>query len=92
MLASPAGNRWAAAMARYIVAILLLVNLVGPAFAQSKQPDSLLELEDQEKKRDAAGVDKQYKSTLKNTDKTATPARTDPWQNMRGANDSKTKR
>jgi len=78
-------------MARYIVAILLLVNFAGPVFAQNKQPDSLLELEDQEKKSDAAGVDKQYKSTLKNTDKAAAPTRADPWQNMRGANDSKTK-
>jgi hypothetical protein len=37
-------------------------------------------------------VEKQYNATRKYRDQAPTPTRTDPWQNMRGADDSNTKR
>jgi hypothetical protein len=49
-------------------------------------------VEDKQKIKDAEAIDKQYKSTLGSTDPAATPVRVDPWQNMRGTDDSKAKR
>jgi len=79
-------------MARYIVAIVLLAISAGPVLAQKKPPDNPLAVEEQQRKKEAEAVDKQYNAMRKNTDQAATPTRTDPWQNMRGADDSKTKR
>ena len=80
-------------MARYIVAIVLLAVIAGPAFAQRKGPErNPLAAEAEQKKKEAEVVDKQYKSVLKNTDQAAAPVRIDPWQNMRGAADSKANR
>lgn len=80
------------AVARYIVALVLLAAFAGPAFAQQKPGDNALYDEQQQKKKDAEVIEKQYKSTLKSTNQATTPVRSDPWQNMRGADDSKTKR
>jgi hypothetical protein len=49
-------------------------------------------VEDKQKIKDAEAIDKQYKSTLRSTDPAATPVHVDPWQNMRGTDDSKAKR
>jgi hypothetical protein len=85
---------WVTAMARYIVAIVMLAVIAGPALAQQKSapPPNPLADEDKQKIKDAEAIDKQYKSTLRRTDPAATSARVDPWQNMRGADDSKPKR
>ena len=80
------------AVTRYIVALVLLVAFAGPVFAQPSQEDDPIIMEQKQKKKEADELDKRYKSTLKNTDQTVAPARSDPWQNMRGADDSKTKR
>jgi hypothetical protein len=78
-------------MKKLIAAAIALVALTGPVLAQVV--DSPMVQEEKAKKRDAEGVDKQYKATLQRTNQgLATPARVDPWQNMRGADDSKTKR
>ncbi len=79
-------------MARYIVALVLLVAVVGPVFAQQSRDDDPIIAEQKQKKKEAEELDKRYKSTLKSTDQTTTPVRADPWQNMRGPDDSKTKR
>ena len=94
MIASPPRIMWVTAMARYIVAIVMLAVIAGPALAQQKRapPPNPLAEEDKQKIKDAEAIDKQYKSTLRRTDPAATSARVDPWQNMRGADDSKAKR
>jgi hypothetical protein len=80
-------------MARYIVAIVLLAVIAGPAFAQQKKPpDNPLALEEQQRKKEAEAVEKEYNATRKYRDQAATPTNVDPWQNMRGTDDSKTKR
>ena len=79
-------------MARYIVALVLLAVIAGPAFAQKKPPENPLAVDEQQKKKEAEAVEKQYNATRKFRDQAATPTRSDPWQNMRGADDSKTKR
>lgn len=93
MIASPAKNQWVAAMARYIVAIVLLAIIAGPALAQQKKgPDNPLVEEYARKKKEAEVVEKEYNAARKNIDQETAPTRVDPWQNMRGAADSKTKR
>ena len=79
-------------MARYIVAIVLLAALAGPAFAEKKPPENPLAVEAQQKKKEAEVVEKEYNATRKYRDQAPTPTRSDPWQNMRGAADSSTKR
>jgi hypothetical protein len=79
-------------MGRYIVAAVLLIAITGPVLAQSPREDDPIIMEQKQKKKDAEALDKQYKSTLKSTEQSVAPARTDPWQNMRGADDSKPKR
>ena len=80
-------------MARYyIVAIVLLAFIAGPVFAQEKPSQNPLAEEAQQKKKEAEAVEKEYNATRKYRDQAPTPTRTDPWQNMRGADDSKTKR
>jgi flagellar biosynthesis/type III secretory pathway M-ring protein FliF/YscJ len=93
MIACPARNTWVTAMARYIVAIVLLAVIAGPVFAQQqKPPENPLAADEQQKKKEAEAVEKEYNATRKYRDQAATPTRSDPWQNMRGADDSKTKR
>ena len=91
MIACPARNTWVTAMARYIVAIVLLAIIAGPVLAQEKPSDNPLAVDEQQKKKDALEVEKQYNATRKFRDQAATPTRSDPWQNMRGPDDSKTK-
>jgi hypothetical protein len=79
-------------VARFIIGLVLLAAFAGPVFAQQPMPDDPAVLDRIQKKKDAEALDKQYKSTLKSTDQAATPVRSDPWQNMRGTDDSKTKR
>jgi hypothetical protein len=76
-----------------IAGAVLAASLAGPAFAQ-KAPDSTpMQLEDQQKQREAESIDRQYKSTLQRTRTSGsvatTPATDDPWSNMRGSSDSK---
>ena len=92
MIAFPARKQWVTAMARYIVAIVLLTIIAGPAFAQQSAGENPLAAEAEQRKKENEAIEKRYNSMLKNTDKTATPTRIDPWQKMRGADDSKTKR
>jgi hypothetical protein len=87
-----------AAMKTMIVGAILAGCLSGAAYAQkgggAKPDDTPMQLEEKQKQRDADSVDRQYKSTLQRTRNgptAATPA-DDPWSNMRGGNDSKTKR
>lgn len=94
MIACPAENRRGNSMARIIVAIALmavLAGMAGPVFAQKKQSESPLAVEAREKKKEAVAIDQQYQATLKRTQKEDAPVRIDPWQNMRGTDDSKTK-
>ena len=81
--------------ARSLIAGAILAGcFAGPVYAQSKDKEPL-ELEAEARKKDADAVDKQYKATLQRTNrgKAATETRaSDPWSNMRGADDSKTKR
>ena len=91
MIACPARNTWVTAMARYIVALVLLAIIAGPVLAEEKPSDNPLAVDEQQKKKDALEVEKQYNATRKFRDQAATPTRSDPWQNMRGADDSKTK-
>ncbi len=72
------------------VSILLLLAGPGIAFAQTISDDPAV-LDRQQHKKDAEELDKRYNSTLKSTDQGQTAARVDPWQNMRGPNDPKTK-
>ena len=69
-------------MRKITIAALLLAGLAGTAYAQQQKEDPYA-AEDAAKARDAATLDKQYKTILELTDK-STPVKVDPWQNMRG--------
>jgi Ni/Co efflux regulator RcnB len=87
-------NLGAGAMKRLGIGAILLAMLAGPTFAQQPSMDSkdpaIAEREQQKKDREE--VDKRYKATMEKTRQETTTTRTDPWSNMRGADDSKTKR
>ncbi len=73
---------------------VLATCLAGPLYAQQKE-DSPMSLHEQQKRRDNAAADQQYKSTLQRTRGggalTETKA-SDPWANMRGEEPPKAKR
>ena len=71
-------------MRKITIAALVLAGLAVPVHAQQQKPD---DPETIAKKRDAAALDKQYKTILELTD-TATPVKVDPWQNMRSSSSS----
>jgi hypothetical protein len=70
-------------MRKITIAALLLAGLAGAAYAQQKE-DPYAE-EDAAKARDAAILDKKYKTILKLTDEPSAPVKVDPWLKMRGA-------
>jgi hypothetical protein len=79
-------------MRSFIAGAVIAACLSGAAVAEQNLP--MQQLQDQ-KKKDAEAIDRQYKSTLERVKKNAPTTETraaDPWQNMRGADDSKTKR
>ncbi len=81
-----------AKMAKYILAIVILAVAVGPFIARAKAGENPLAVEAEQKKKEAVIVDKRYNSVLRSTDQGQVPVRIDPWQNMRGAADSKASR
>jgi hypothetical protein len=83
--------------ARSLIAGAILAGcFAGPVYAQQKdlKDKEPAQLEEEARRRDAVDVDKQYKATMQRTHRgPATETRAnDPWSNMRGADDSKTKR
>jgi hypothetical protein len=87
-------NRGAHVMKRLGVGAILLAMLAGPSFAQqpSMEDKDPAGLERDQKKKEREEVDKRYKATLEKTRQDTTTSRVDPWSNIRGADDSKTKR
>jgi hypothetical protein len=72
-------------MRKITIAALLLAGLAGTAYAQKQQQEDPYAAEDAAKARDAAILDKKYKTILELTDKSTAPVKVDPWHNMRGA-------
>lgn len=70
-------------MRKIVIAALLLAGLGGTAYAQQKKEDPYA-AEDAAKARDAAILDKKYKTILELTDKQTEVTKVDPWHNMRG--------
>lgn len=79
-------------MKRLIAATVVLACLTGPVFAQQSKDDDPIIMDQKQKKMDADEIDKRYKSTLDKTRQETTAVKADPWSNMRGDDDSKTKR
>ena len=81
-------------MRRLALGAILLAMLAGPVYAQqpSMEDKDPIVLDREQKKKDAADIDKRYKSTLEKTNQGIAPVRSDPWSTMRGPDDSKTKR
>jgi hypothetical protein len=79
-----------------IAGVTMAACLAGPSFAQQSKNKGLpppIPQEYLDRKRDEAAVDKQYKDTLERTKKDAAPTSArDPWQDLRGGDDTKTKR
>jgi hypothetical protein len=76
-----------------IVGAVMAAIVAGPVSAQGKPKETPMQQEEIQKKKDAEAIDQQYKSTLQKTNRNAVEtAPNDPWSNMRGGDDSKTKR
>ena len=74
-----------------MVGALMAGCLAGPVYAQKNE--NPLKVDEDLKRKDDAEIDRQYKSTLQKTRKDAAETRpVDPWQNIRGAEEPKTKR
>jgi hypothetical protein len=71
-------------MRKITIAAVLLLGLAGTAYAQQRQKEDPYAAEDAAKARDAAALDKKYKTILELTDQSSGPVKVDPWQNMRG--------
>jgi ribulose kinase len=67
-------------------------SLAGGVYAEEEEEKNDLKKELMERRKDDAAIDRQYKATLQRTRKDSAAAPSDPWANMRGADDSKTKR
>lgn len=84
-----------AIMRSIIIGAVLAGCVAGPALAQkSKGSENALKIEEDQRRKDDAAIDRQYRATLERTRKN-TPVQTnvnDPWTNMRSADDSKAKR
>ena len=82
------------ALRALIIGAVLAGCLAGPVYAQQKKSPATPQTPvDLQKIRDAEAIDKEYKATLERTRKETVDARTkDPWQNMRGSDDPKTKK
>lgn len=80
-------------MKKLTIGLFALALLAVPAHAQRRgaanEPPSP---EEMQKKRDQAELDQQYKDALKRSNSESTPAKVDPWANMRGSNEQKPKR
>jgi hypothetical protein len=82
-------------MRRLTIGAMLLGFLAGPVYAQDnpdKMSDDPIVLDQLQKKKDADAIDRQYSRALDKTRKANTDPKVDPWSNMRGADDSKTKK
>ena len=78
---------------RALIAGVLMVGCLSGSAHSQKPEKTPLQLDDEQKKKDAEAIDRQYKSTLDRTRKGAVVAPvSDPWQSMRGTDDTKTKR
>lgn len=77
-----------------IVGALMAGCLAGSVYAQGKkEAPNPLKVEEDQRRKDGEAIDRDYKSTLQRTRRDATETRAaDPWQSMRGSEDSKTKR
>jgi Cu2+-containing amine oxidase len=84
------------AMKRLIAIIAALAALTGPLYAQMGKRERVqtpLQIDEQQKKKDAAKAEKEYQATMRKTQAQETAQTVvDPWLNLRGADDAKTKR
>ncbi|HEY4139962.1 MAG TPA: hypothetical protein VGM57_01035 [Pseudolabrys sp.] len=82
-------------MKTLLAGAVLAACFAGPVYAQdkdSKGPDATpMQLDDQAKARDRESIDKAYRSTLQKTRSNEPSRADDPWANMRGDADVKSK-
>jgi hypothetical protein len=81
------------AMKRLIATIAALAALTGPLYAQASKRQhapTALQLDEQQKKKDAEKAEKEYQATMKKTrGQEGAATVVDPWQNLRGADNAK---
>ena len=74
---------------------VVVTSLAAPAYAQDK-PKNIYQIEAEERAKEAKRIDQEYKAALERERRSgagaAQPAAVDPWSNMRGSEDSRTKR
>lgn len=82
-------------MRTLLAGAVLAACFAGPVYAQGKSakgPDTTpMQLEDAAKERERDNIDKQYRTTLQKTRGNEAARADDPWANMRGDADVKSK-
>ena len=71
-------------MQRFMVGVVMLAFLAGPALAQGRRapPPSQPNPEEIQKKKEREEIDRKYQETLRRT-QNKKPVKVDPWANMR---------
>jgi hypothetical protein len=84
------------AMKRLIAILAALAALTAPLYAQMSSRQRVqtpLQIDEAQKKKDAEKAEKEYQATMRKTQAQETAQRViDPWLNLRGADEAKTKR
>jgi hypothetical protein len=84
------------AMISALTALTALAALTGPVYAQMGKRERVqtpLQIDEQQKKKDAEKAEKEYQAAMKKTQgQGSAQTVVDPWQNLRGTDDAKTKR
>jgi len=85
-----------AAMKKLFAITFALAMLAGPVYAQShsrQTPQTPLQVEDAQKKKEAEKTEREYQAAIKKTQgQAAEQTVVDPWLNLRGVDDAKVKR
>jgi hypothetical protein len=76
-------------MKKVAMGVMVLAVFAAVAHAEDKENPSVKTRE--QIKKESEAVDQQYQKTLRETDRNVTPAKSDPWANMRGSNNSQAK-
>lgn len=78
-----------------VLGAVMAASLDGIAYAQAEKPKNIYQIEAEEKAKEAKRIDQEYKAALERERRSGhavQPAANDPWSNMRGPDDSRTKR
>jgi hypothetical protein len=73
---------------RTLAAVLIIAGLAGPALAQQQEKKTPMQMEEEQRRKDQAEIDRQYR-TAPQRQQLGDPQKVDPWANIRPSNTKK---